>query len=164
MKRFLAALLICTMCMMTSLTVFAAEASAASNSTEIKMSFEDDKISIHLPANVKVEFSEYNEVVITDTITGETSVLPTQTVDMKGNSLDLSYVKTKDGIDVYPTPMFRWGWWDGVKCIGGTLGSAGLGFFAGTGAGTITIPGVGTLSGMLVGTISGGLVGIASFC
>ena len=99
-----------------------------------------------------------------DTITGETSTLPSQTVDMKGNPLELSYVKTSDGIDVYPTSMFRWGWWDGVKCVAGTLGSVGTGFLAGTAAGTITIPGVGAISGMLVGSVSGGLVGIATFC
>lgn len=67
-------------------------------------------------------------------------------------------------IDVYPTSMMRWGWWDGVKCVAGTLGSVGTDFLPGTAVGTITIPGVGTLSGMLAGSVSGGLVGIASFC
>lgn len=164
MKRFLSLLLAVILCMGGSLTVFAAEPNPDDISTEIEMSFEGSTISISLPENVKVEFTDYNEVVVTDTITGETSTLPSQTVDMKGNPLELSYVKTSDGIDVYPTSMFRWGWWDGVKCVAGTLGSVGTGFLAGTAAGTITIPGVGTISGMLVGSVSGGLVGIATFC
>ncbi|RKJ38574.1 hypothetical protein D7X25_30360 [bacterium 1XD42-8] len=164
MKRFLSLLLAGVMCMGLSLTTFAAEPNTDEISTEIEMSFEENKISISLPENVEVEFTDYNEVVVTDTITGETSTLPNQTVDMEGNPLALSYVKTSDGIDVYPTFMLRWGWWDGVKCVAGTLGSVGSGFLAGTAVGTITIPGVGTLSGMLVGSVSGGLIGIASFC
>lgn len=128
------------------------------------MSFDDHKISITLPETVEVEFNDYNEVIVTDTVTSEKATLPTGTVDMEGNPLVLSYVKTAKGIDVYPSSMERWGWWDGVKCVAGTLGSVGSGFLAGTAVGTITIPGVGILSGMLVGSVSGGLVGIATFC
>lgn len=146
------------------MTAFAAEPVTNTAESEIEMSFLENKISISLPDYVEVKFVSYNEVVVTDKITGETSTLPTETIDMEGEPLMLSYVKTKDGIDVYPTSMMRWGWWDGVKCVAGTLGSVGTGFLAGTAVGTITIPGVGTLSGMLVGSVSGGLVGIASFC
>ena len=67
-------------------------------------------------------------------------------------------------MEVYPTSMLCWGWWDGVKCVAGTLGSVGTGFLAETAVGTITIPGVGTLSRILVGSVSGELVGISSFC
>ena len=164
MKRFLSLVLVGVMCMGFSLTTFAAELPTQTTSSQIEMSFAENKISISLPQTVKIEFTDYNEVVLTDTTTGQTSILPSETVDMEGNPLALSYVKTSDGIDVYPTSMLRWGWWDGVKCVAGTLGSVGTGFLAGTAVGSITIPGVGTVSGMLVGSISGGLVGIASFC
>lgn len=164
MKRMVSLALACIMCMVLSMTAFAAEPVTNTAESEIEMSFLENKISISLPDYVEVKFVNYNEVVVTDKITGATSTLPTETIDMEGEPLMLSYVKTEDGIAVYPTSMMRWGWWDGVKCVAGVLGSVGTGFLAGTAAGTITIPGVGTLSGMLVDSVSGGLVGIASFC
>ena len=82
MNRFLSLLLAGVMCMGLSLTTFDAEPNTDEISTEIEMSFEENKISISLPENVEVEFTDYNEVVVTDTITGETSTLPNQTVDM----------------------------------------------------------------------------------
>lgn len=167
MKKYLTLFLSLVLCLNFSISAFADEAISDTSkkaTTGIEMSFADNKISIALPDYVKATFVNYNEVRVTDTTTKESVILPTQTVDMKGNPLALSYVKTSDGIDVYPTPLARWGWWDGVKCVAGTLGSVGTGFLAGTAVGTITIPGVGTLSGLLVGSISGGLVGIASFC
>lgn len=163
MKKFLVLALSALMLVSFSMQSFAA-VSVTEPVDEIEMSFEDNKISIFLPETVTVEFNGYNEVVVTDTITNEKATLPTETVDMEGKPIALSYVKTVDGIDVYPSSMERWGWWDGVKCVAGTLGSVGSGFLAGTAVGTITIPGVGTLSGMLVGSVSGGLVGIATFC
>ena len=51
-----------------------------------------------------------------------------------------------------------------LKCVGGTLGSVGLGALAGAAVGTITLPVVGTVSGAAVGAISGALVGAAEFC
>ena len=54
--------------------------------------------------------------------------------------------------------------WDVAKCVGGTIGSAGLGALAGAAVGTITVPVIGTVSGTAVGAVSGALVGAASFC
>lgn len=51
-----------------------------------------------------------------------------------------------------------------VGCVLGTAGSAGLGFLAGTGAGTVTLPIIGTVSGGAFGAWSGGAMGAATFC
>lgn len=162
MKKFLSLLL--AFVLYTNLSVTALALEPTFTPSESQMSFSDNKISISLSENIEVEFIEYNVVLLTDMNTGETEILPTETIDMNGNPLSLSYVKTSDGIDIYPTTMTRWGWWDGVKCIAGVVGSAGGGLIAGSSVGTITIPGVGTISGLIIGSISGGLVGIASFC
>lgn len=160
MKKITSLFIAIAMCLSMTATAFAAE-----SAEEITMDFsEQGKIQIDLPETMDVDFLDYNVVEITDTETGLVEVLPTQTVDMEGNVLLLSYVKTSEGLDVYASSMLRWGWWDGVKCVAGTLGSVGTGFLAGTAVGTITVPGLGALSGLLVGTVSGGLVGIASFC
>lgn len=134
------------------------------NSKEILMSFEDNKISIEIPKNISIEFIDYNTVKLVDKLNNINEILPTQTVDMDGKILNLSYIKTKDGLDIYPSYNARWGWWDGVKCIAGVIGSVGTGALGGSAVGTITIPGVGTVSGTIIGSVSGGLVGIASFC
>lgn len=66
-----------------------------------------------------------------------------------------------------PCAMSRGFWsdaWTVVKCVGGTVGSAGLGVLAGSGAGTIVLPIVGTVSGAALGGWSGALVGIATCC
>ena len=74
MKRFLSLVMVCVMCLGFSLTAFAAEPPTDTASAEIEMSFAENKISISLPENVKVDFVDYNEVVLTDTLTGETFV------------------------------------------------------------------------------------------
>ena len=60
------------------------------------------------------------------------------------------------------------GFWSGfsqcLRCVGGTAGSAGLGFLAGAGVGTVTLPLIGTVSGAAMGGYSGALVGAATFC
>ena len=160
MKKILVSILSLTLCMIISVPVFASEI----NSSGIKMTYSNDKISISLPDNVSVEFTEYNQVILKDKLTGKSEALPTYAFDAEKNLLDLSYVKTNTGIDVYATSMARLNWWDAVKCAAGTVGSAGGGFLAGAGVGTVSLPIVGTVSGSVLGAYSGGLVGIASFC
>lgn len=84
------------------------------------------------------------------------------------NSVDIAIEVIYYAMEVKaPCAMSRGFWddaWTVVKCVGGTVGSAGLGVLAGSGAGTIVLPIVGTISGATLGGWSGALVGIASFC
>lgn len=162
MKKIIAAILSLAIILTTTTTTSFASEIKKSNE-EIAMNFDKQKISISLPKNIKTEFTDYNVVKLIDTSTGLTETLPISTVDMEGTYVALLYVKTANGIDVYPSYNTR-GFWDGVKCVAGTVGSAGLGALGGASVGTITIPIVGSVSGTLVGAISGGLTGVASFC
>jgi len=75
----------------------------------------------------------------------------------------VAMIEYKAGFEV-ATKGFWSDLWDAAKCVGGTVGSAGLGALAGAAAGTITLPVVGTISGTVVGAVSGALVGVATFC
>lgn len=162
MKKIIAAILSLAIIVTTTTTTsFASE--IKNNKEEITMNFNAQKISISLPENIKAEFTDYNVVQLTDISTGLTENLPISTVDMEGTYVALSYVKTANGIDVYPSYKTR-GFWDGVKCVAGTVGSTGLGALGGASVGTITVPVIGSVSGTLVGAISGGLTGVATFC
>ena len=55
-------------------------------------------------------------------------------------------------------------WAGAIRCIIGTVGSAGLGAVGGAGAGTFTLPIIGTISGTALGAVSGAMVGCATFC
>lgn len=162
MKKFIVTILSLVILFSTSTTSFASEVTK-NQTDEIEMSFDNQKISLSLPKNVVAEFTDYNVVMLTDISNGLTETLPTSTVDMNGKYVSLSYVKTANGIDVYASYQTR-GIWNGVKCVAGVVGSAGLGGLGGASVGTITIPIVGSVSGTLVGAISGGLTGVASFC
>lgn len=87
------------------------------------------------------------------------------------------YVIIKEAIDtsfdifeylIDSQPATRSQFWQVVgaiaRCVGGTVGSAGLGALAGAGAGTVTLPVIGTVSGTALGAVCGGLVGAATFC
>lgn len=162
-NKFTLAILSLTLIFSTSAIFFPSEIAKAENS-QITMSFSNQKISISLPQNVVAEFMDYNIIKLTDKNTGESELLPTATVDMNGTYVSLSYVKTAEGLDVYVSRMTSRGFWDGVKCVAGTIGSAGLGGLGGASAGTITLPVIGSVSGTVIGAVSGGLTGVATFC
>ncbi len=161
-NKFTLAILSLTLIFSTSVTCFANEL-PKNETNEIAMNFDNRKISILLPEYITAEFTDYNIVKLTDENTGEHETLPTSTVDMNGVAVSLSYLKTSEGLDVYVSYKAR-GFWDGVKCVAGVVGSAGLGGLGGASVGTITVPVIGSVSGTLVGAISGGLTGVASFC
>lgn len=51
-----------------------------------------------------------------------------------------------------------------VRCVGGTVGAAGLGAISGATVGTVTLPIIGTVSGTSLGCWCGAMTGAATFC
>jgi hypothetical protein len=136
-------------------------------SSQVVVDYYSDFIKIDLPDTVVVSFDYDGVVTLQDSTSGVDEVLPTKAVNKDGLPVILKYDLVDGNVLVVKAasliaPMV--GWWDGVKCVAGTLGSATLGGLTVGAQATIVIPGIGTVSGLVIGAVAGGLVGIATFC
>lgn len=112
---------------------------AESGNEETTITKVDENILyLELATNIIYSVNDLGEPILMNNDLGLIEKLPTKTVDSLGNPVNIKYFEENGRLVVVPQLVRapRWGWWNGIKCIGGTIG-------------------------LIIG---GGLVGIASFC
>lgn len=121
----------------------------------------ESTMQLHLEDEVVFEQKENGETVLIDTTNNKKEILPTNTTDANGNSINLVYVENDKGIEIQLHNLIQpFGW---LQCSLGTVGGAGVAGLGGAGVGS-AVPGIGTVAGGIVGGIAGGMSGAAASC
>lgn len=148
------------------------EAEALENQINTSRSTEIDTISDAVYSVIeeykKIDLDEDEDyeslrLKLIDVVDNHKSVLTLKEYEGLIKSIDISILAIQYAVELKGEPVSR-SFWGGVKCVLGTAGSAGLGFLAGSAAGTVTVPFLGTVSGAAIGGWSGAMVGVAEFC